>query len=251
MTIPEYIRAALEASGLSEYKFRERIDFCISSQGLKSCLKGECSPLASTLLKVEAFSGLSLDLVDARIKRGIAYFQELDKHIYASQYSIREIAEAVGVNHEVLRRWAYACRAGGPPQGSGGAKIKPGIAINLCDFVEGRLEVRRHRKAAIGKYGEENSRSNPPDGKPHATAIDGNLPGDNLPVDTRRAVEIMRKFKLGPVRLRKLKKIEDSLHTFEYGPYDCTLDLRRAPGLFKAVYHPTGRLSVYREVKHA
>lgn len=245
MTIPEYIRAALEASGLSEYKFRERIDFCISSQGLKSCLKGECSPLASTLLKVEAFSGLSLDLVDARIKRGIAYFQELDKHIYASQYSIREIAEAVGVNHEVLRRWAYACRAGGPPQGSGGAKIKPGIAINLCDFVEGRLEVRRHRKATnpsgrACKYGEENPRANL-----HATAIDG-----NLPIDTRRAIEIMGKINLGPVRLRKIKKIEDSLHTFEYGPYDCTLDLRRTPGTFMAVYHPTGQLSVYREVKH-
>ena len=233
MTIPEYIRAALEASGLSEYKFCERIDFCISSQGLKSCLKGECSPLASTLLKVEAFSGLSLDLVDARIKRGTAYFLELDKHIYASPYSIREIAEAVGVSNDTLGRWEKACRAGGPPQSSCGAKIKPGIAIKLCDFVEGRLEVRQHRKA-----------TNP-------SGRDGNLPGENLPVDTRRAIEIMGKLNLGPVRLRKLKKIEDSLHTFEYGSYDCTLDLRRTPGTFKAVYHPTGRLSVYREVKHA
>lgn len=243
MTIPEYIRAALEASGLSEQEFCRQLDFSFTARALKTYLKGECVPLASTLLKVEAFSGLSLDLVDARIKRGIAYFQELDKHIYASQYSIREIAEAVGVNHEVLRRWAYACRAGGPPQGSGGAKIKPGIAINLCDFVEGRLEVRRHRKATnpsgrACKYGEENPRANL-----HATAIDG-----NLPIDTRRAIEIMGKFNLGPVRLRKIKKIEDSLHTFEYGPYDCTLDLRRTPGTFKAVHHPTGRLSVYREV---
>ena len=196
-------------------------------------MKGECVPLANTLLKVESFSGLNLDLVDARIKRGIVYFKALDKHIYASQYSIREIAEAVGVSNDTLGRWEKACRAGGPPQGSDGAKIKPGIAINLCDFVEGRLEVRQHRKC-----------TNP-------SGRDGNLPGENLPIDTRLAIEIMGKLKLGPVRLRKLKKIEDSLHTFEYGSYDCTLDLRRTPGTFKAVYHPTGRLSVYREVKHA
>lgn len=235
MTIPEYIRAALEASGLSEQEFCRQLDFSFTARALKTCLKGECVPLANTLLKVESFSGLNLDLVDARIKRGIVYFQALDKHIYASPYSIREIAEAVGVSHEALRKWAESCRAGGPPQGSGGAKIKPGIAINLCDFVEGRLEVRRRRKATnpsgrACKYG------------------DGNLPGENLPIDTRRAVEIMKKFNLGPVRLRKLKKIEDSLHTFEYGSYDCTLDLRRTPGTFKAAFRPTGRLSVYREV---
>lgn len=233
MTIPEYIRAALEASGLSEQEFCRQLDFSFTARALKTYLKGECVPTANTLLKVESFSGLNLDLVDARIKRGTAYFLELDKHIYASPYSIREIAEAVGVSNDALGRWTYACRAGGPPQGSGGAKIKPGIAINLCDFVEGRLEVRRHRKA-----------TNP-------SGRDGNLSGENLPVDTRRAIEIMGKFNLGPVRLRKLKKIEDSLHTFEYGSYDCTLDLRRTPGTFKAVYHPTGRLSVYREVKYA
>lgn len=233
MTIPEYIRAALEASGLSEQEFCRQLDFSFTARALKTYLKGECVPLANTLLKVESFSGLNLDLVDARIKRGIVYFKALDKHIYASQYSIREIAEAVGVSNDTLGRWEKACRAGGPPQGSGGAKIKPGIAINLCDFVEGRLEVRQHRKC-----------TNP-------SGRDGNLPGENLPIDTRLAIEIMGKFNLGPVRLRKLKKIEDSLHTFEYGSYDCTLDLRRTPGTFKAVYHPTGRLSVYREVKHA
>lgn len=242
MTIPEYIRSALEASGLSEQEFCRQLDFSFTARALKTYLKGECVPLANTLLKVEAFSGLSLDLVDTRIKRGTAYFLELDKHIYASQYSIREIAEAVGVSNYTLGRWAYACQEGSPPQGSGGAKIKPGIAINLCDFVEGQLEVRRHRKAtnplAVSqKYKEENLRSNPND-------VD-------LPIDTRRAIEIIEKLGLGPVRMRKLKKIEDSLHTFEYGPYDCTLDLRRTPGTFKAVYHPTGRLSVYREVKHA
>lgn len=88
---------------------------------------------------------------------------------------------------------------------------------------------------------------------------------------------------MGPVRLRKLKKVEDSLHTFnapetlqskvpaaprescgfqqglvacgkppatavKYGPYDCTLDLRGVPGVFRAVYRKTGCVSVYREI---
>ena len=160
MTIPEYLQAALEASGLSEYELCRRNEFCMSTTRLKSWLKGECVPLVNTLLKIEAISGLNLDLVDARIKRGMAYFRELDKHICASGNSIREIAEALGVGHEALRKWAVACHAGKPPE-----RLKPSIAINLCDWEEGRLEVRRHRKATnpLGvscKYREENSRSN-------------------------------------------------------------------------------------------
>lgn len=237
MTIPEYIRSALEASGMSVYELCKRPEFNTSTQRLNYYLRNESVPMINTLLNIESISGLNLDLVDARIKRGMIYFKALDKHIGASEYSIREIAEAIGVSYETLRKWVEALLNGKSP-----IKIKPYVVINICDWVEGRLKVRRHRRSTYSlavsqKYKEENLLSNPND-------VD-------LPIDTRRAIEIIEKLELGSVRMRKLKKIEDSLHEFEYGPYDCTLDLRRTPGTFKAVYHPTGLLSVYREVKHA
>lgn len=159
MTIPEYLQAALEASGLSGYELCKRNEFCMNTTRLKSYLKGECVPLVNTLLKIEAVSGLNLDLVDARIKRGMAYFRELDKHICASGNSIREIAEALGVGHEALRKWAVACHAGKPPE-----RLKPSIAINLCDWVGDGWKSDGAGRALIPwgvcKYREENSRSN-------------------------------------------------------------------------------------------
>ena len=117
------------------------------------------------------------------------------------------------------------------------------------------MEVRRRRKATnpLGvscKYREENSRSNQCTGD-FARQSSGNSDAARdwcQPADTRRAVETIERFNMGPVRLRKLKKVEDSLHTFEYGPYDCTLDLRSVPGVFRAVYRKTGCVSVYREI---
>ena len=140
MTIPEYYRACAERVGEAPEALVARLAWSDSRGGAKveALLSGEVEPTLHLLMKLEAESGLPLDAIDPRIKRGAELSAGLEDRCAAEGWPLRLAALTIASNEDAIRNMR---RRGGMT-----GHARPSQAIAVCDLMEGRRRLMTDRE---------------------------------------------------------------------------------------------------------
>lgn len=125
-----YMEAAFAALHCANYAEFYRLTG-IADGNVYRWKRGINMPAIGILRRVEARSGVSLDLLDPRLNRGLAHMRSLGRIIRQRGWSMKQVCVTVGIG----RKSIHAIIAAGECLDT----IRATEVVALCDMVEGRL----------------------------------------------------------------------------------------------------------------
>ena len=152
MTVAEYCRVVRESLGMNYTNMGIRIGS--RAEIVRSYESEKCVPYVFTLLKMQELSGINIDEIDKRIRRGCDQVYKLHDLALSNGWSNAEVDEALQISKGMFGIWAKKIAAGYKI-----IYLSPYTAIRICDLYESRLSVRKHRQPAKKVDVYENDKS--------------------------------------------------------------------------------------------
>lgn len=237
MTIAEYCKKARLKSGMKRSVFASILG--VTPNSTDGYEAGEVTPTVKTLIRMQEISGVRLDEVDPRILRGRDLLPWLPEAIHSGGWDYKRIQAATGLGVETVRSYVKTVKAGGTIP-----KIKPHVAIAICDLCEGRALPFR-------QDGVEDSVEDAAPAGVDAPAADA-APAEDAPtiasLDEKRAETVMRTI-FSPVENYGFRRAGGRKYVASTDKLlDAVVEVMDGrKSVLRVYFRPTGRLSMERE----